>query len=132
MKIGEVARECGVSVDTIRHYEAKGVLDAASRDASGYRHYPPDVIERVRLIRRALKLGFLLDELGRIFRRRAEGKAPCREVRALAERKLHDVDARISELIALRDSLASTIENWDQRLSATAEGEAAHLLEDLR
>jgi len=132
MKIGEVASECGVSVDTIRHYEAKGVIVAASRDASGYRHYPPEVIERVRVIRRALKLGFLLDELSRIFRTRAEGKPPCREVRALAERKLHDVDARIAELIALRDSLASTIENWDQRLSATAEGEAAHLLEDLR
>lgn len=132
MKIGDVARECGVSVDTIRHYEAKGVIAAASRDASDYRHYQPDVIERVRLIRRALKLGFLLDELSRIFRRRAEGKAPCREVRALAERKLHDVEARIAELIALRDSLASTIATWDQRLSATAEGEAAHLLEDLR
>jgi DNA-binding transcriptional MerR regulator len=132
MKIGEVARECGVSVDTIRHYEAKGVIGAAPRDGSGYRHYADDVIERVRLVRRALKLGFTLDELCRIFRRRAEGKPPCREVRALAGRKLHDVDARIAELIALRDSLASTIETWDQRLSVTAEDEAAHLLEDLR
>jgi len=132
MKIGEVARECGVSVDTVRHYEAKGVIGAAPRDGSGYRHYGADVIERVRLVRRALKLGFTLDELCRIFRRRAEGKPPCREVRALAGRKLHDVDARIAELIALRDSLASTIETWDQRLSVTAEDEAAHLLEDLR
>ena len=132
MKIGDVARACGVSVDTIRHYEARGVIAAAPRDASGYRDYPPDVIERVRMIRRALQLGFSLDELCRIFKQRAAGKAPCREVRSLAERKLRDVETRIAELTALRASLASTIENWDQRLSATAEGEAAHLLEDLR
>jgi len=132
MKIGEVASACGVSVDTIRHYEARGVLPRCERDASGYRRYAPEAIERVRLIRRALQLGFTLDELCRIFRQRAAGKAPCREVRALAERKLRDVETRIGELIALRDSLASTIERWDERLSATAEGTAAHLLEDLR
>ena len=132
MKIGDVAQACGVSVDTIRHYETRGVIAAVPRDASGYRDYSPDVIERVRMIRRALQLGFSLDELGRIFKQRAAGKAPCREVRALAERKLRDVETRIAELTALRASLASTIEQWDERLSATAEGEAAHLLEDLR
>jgi DNA-binding transcriptional MerR regulator len=132
MKIGEVARECGVSVDTIRHYEARGVLARCERDASGYRRYRREAIERVRLIRRALQLGFTIDELSRIFRQRAAGKAPCREVRALAERKLREVETRIGELLALRDSLATTIERWDERLGATAEGEAAHLLEDLR
>ena len=132
MKIGEVARECGVSVDTIRHYEARGVLAPCERDASGYRRYPREAIERVRLIRRALQLGFTIDELSRIFRQRAAGKAPCREVRALAERKLREVETRIGELLALRDSLSTTIERWDERLGATAEGEAAHLLEDLR
>jgi DNA-binding transcriptional MerR regulator len=132
MKIGDIASACGVSADTIRHYEARGVIATVPRDASGYRDYAPDVIERVRMIRRALQLGFSLDELCRIFKQRAAGKAPCREVRALAERKLHDVETRIVELTALRASLASTIEQWDERLSATAEGEAAHLLEDLR
>ncbi|HEY4640856.1 MAG TPA: heavy metal-responsive transcriptional regulator [Thermoanaerobaculia bacterium] len=129
MKIGDVARACGVSADTIRYYEARGVIAAIPRDASGYRDYPPEVIERVRMIRRSMRLGFTLDELARIFKQRAAGKAPCREVRALAERKLRDVETRIAELNALRESLASTIETWDERLSATAEGEAAHLLE---
>jgi DNA-binding transcriptional MerR regulator len=131
MKIGEIASACGVSVDTIRHYEARGAIAAVPRDGSGYRDYPPGVIERVQMIRRALQLGFSLDELGRIFKQRAAGKAPCREVRALAERKLRDIETRIAELTALRASLASTIEHWDERLSATAEGEAAHLLENL-
>jgi len=132
MKIGEVASACGVSVDTIRHYEARGVIATAARDASGYRNYTAEMIERVRIVRRALQLGFSLDELARIFRQRASGHAPCREVRALAERKLREVETRIGELLALRDSLTSTIERWDERLGATAEGKAAHLLEDLR
>src|SRR5947207_15644650 len=115
MKIGDIASACGVSPDTIRHYEARGVISAVPRDASGYRDYSPDLIERVRMIRRALQLGFSLDELCRIFKQRAAGKAPCREVRALAERKLPDVETRHADLAALRAPLASTVEHGDER-----------------
>jgi DNA-binding transcriptional MerR regulator len=127
--IGELAKACGVSNDTIRHYEQKGVIPAAVRDGSGYRRYPEETIERVRLVRRALGIGFTLDELARVFRQRTSGHPPCREVRLLGARKLSELDDRIGEMLAVRDALASTLESWDSRLIATPEGEMAHLLE---
>jgi MerR family copper efflux transcriptional regulator len=129
--IGAVARACGVSDDTVRHYEKRGLITPIERTAAGYRCYSPDVVERIRLIRRALRLGFTLDELHRIFRQRAAGSSPCRQVRALAAQKLHELDEQIAELVALRASLADTLTNWDRRLNETADGQPAHLLETL-
>ena len=78
---GELARLTGVSTDTLRHYERRGLVPRPSRSNSGYRQYPLEVADRVRLVQRALAVGFSLDELARILRERDKGKAPCREVR---------------------------------------------------
>src|SRR5258706_15615859 len=93
--IGTVASQTGVSVDTVRHYERKGLLFNVARDASGYRRYPAETIDRIRVVRAALAIGFTLDELARIFRQRASGKPPCAHVRDLAIRKLEELDERI-------------------------------------
>lgn len=129
--VRDVARACGVSADTIRHYERKGVVPAVGRDRSGYRRYPSGVVERVRIIRRALALGFTLDEIARIFRQRASGRPPCREVRELAARKLTDIEEQIVALLALRDALKETVTSWDRRLGSTREGAFAELLTSL-
>lgn len=128
---GELARICGVSADTIRHYERVGVLPAATRSANGYRRFPREAIERVQLIRKALAIGFSLDELARILRQRDSGSPPCRKVRAMAGEKLEDLDRRIAEMIGMRDDLSRILEEWDARLSSTAGGEPAHLLQSL-
>src|SRR5258708_32535736 len=86
--IGDVAKQTGVSVDTVRHYERKGVIEGVVRDGSGYRRYPAATIDRIRVVRRALGIGFTLDELARIFRQRASGHPPCRQVRDVAARQL--------------------------------------------
>src|SRR5215212_10282197 len=127
----ELARMCGVSADTIRHYERKGVIPASERGPNGYRRYPPETADRVKLVRRAIAIGFSLDEIARIFRRRTAGSPPCREVRALAGEKLADLDRRIAELAALRAELAGLVAQWDVRLAATSEGEPARLLESM-
>ena len=131
LTVGDLARACGVSPDTVRHYERKGAIPAAARRANRYRSYPRAAVARVQVVRRALALGFTIDELARLFRKRALGQPPCREVRALAERKLEELDARIAEMSALRETLAATIRDWDARLEATAEAEPALLLESL-
>ncbi|HSP15245.1 MAG TPA: heavy metal-responsive transcriptional regulator [Thermoanaerobaculia bacterium] len=131
LRIGEVAKACGVSVDTIRHYERLRVIPEAHRDANGYRRYPQTAIAGVLMVRRALRIGFTLDELARIFKKRAAGQTPCGEVRALAVKKLDELEERIREMVAVREALASTIESWKQRLEATPAGELAHLLESL-
>lgn len=129
---GDVARRCAVSADTIRHYERVGVIPRAVRGANGYRLYPREVIDRVLLVRRAVAIGFSLEELARILRQRDSGAAPCRGVRALAGEKLAELDARIAEMTAMRDGLLRIIEEWDQRLDATRDGEPARLLESLK
>jgi len=128
---GELAKLCGVSPDTIRHYERVGVLPAAVRGANGYRRFPREAAARVLLIRRALAIGFSLAEVAKIVRQRDRGEPPCRNVRALAGEKLEDLDRRIAEMIAMREDLARLLEEWDARLAATRDGEEARLLEAL-
>jgi MerR family transcriptional regulator, Zn(II)-responsive regulator of zntA len=131
LSIGAVAERCGVSRDTIRHYERVGVISGIERNGSGYRRYEPEVIDRVRIIRRALSIGFTLEELSKIFRQRAAGNPPCRKVRDLASQKLDDVEQQLAALQALRVALRQILENWDNRLEATEEGAMAHLLDSL-
>ena len=126
---GELARICGVSPDTIRHYERVGVLPAAVRGANGYRRFPRSAVARVQLIRRALAIGFSLGEVARILRQRDGGAPPCRNVRALAGEKLAALDRRIAEMTAMREELAAMLEEWDARLAGTPDGEEARLLE---
>ena len=128
---GELARLAGVSRDTLRHYERKGVLGKPRRAVNGYREYPADALDRVKLIRRALSVGFTLDELARILREREAGGAPCREVLSLATRKLSEVEARLSDLKVMRNELRNTIKHWDARLLKVAPGARAGLLESL-
>ena len=128
---GELAKAAGVSTDTLRHYERKGVLARPKRGSNGYRQYPATALERVLLIQQALKVGFTLDELAQILNARSKGKAPCRQVRQLAQAKLSDVEMRLQELITVRDTLQSLLADWDARLQKTQDGQPAALLESL-
>ena len=132
MTSGELAKITGVSVDTLHHYEKSRVLAPASRRENGYRDYPLEASGRVLMIRRALAVGFTLDELARVFRMRDSGNPPCATVRKLAAGKLKAIDLRIAELTALRESLVETMRDWDARLADTPAGQPAHLLESLK
>ncbi|MCA1642685.1 MAG: heavy metal-responsive transcriptional regulator [Acidobacteria bacterium] len=131
LRAGELARAVGVSPDTLHHYERKGVLAPPRRSANGYREYPADALERVRLVRRALAIGFTLDELAQILRARDRGVAPCREVRALAAAKLAEFEERLRALVAVREELRAVTEEWGARLARTPKGTRAGLLESL-
>jgi DNA-binding transcriptional MerR regulator len=128
---GELAAATGVSTDTLRHYERKGVLPRPARSSNGYRRYPAGALDRVRMIRNAMAVGFTLDELARILNERERGGAPCREVRAMATEKLADIEDQLKSLVALRDDLQTTIADWNTRLSATPPDGRARLLESL-
>ena len=128
---GELADSAGVSRDTLRHYERKGVLARPLRGQNGYRRYPPEALQRVQLVRRALSVGFTLDELAKVLKVRDAGGAPCEEVRKLAAQKLLNVQDQLRELTALRDDLQETLKDWDTRLSGLAIGKRASLLESL-
>ena len=114
-------------MDTIRYYEKHGVI-SSERSANGYRLYPDDVVRRVSILRRALAIGFSVEDVAGFFRQRTTGNPPCRKVRAAAQAKLEELDNRIAEMISLRDHLAALLIDWDQKLAG---GEPAHLLESL-
>ena len=128
---GKLASLIGVSADTLRHYERKGVLARPRRGSNGYRQYPTEALERLQLIRRALAVGFTLDELAGILPVRDRGGNPCAQVRQLAVLKLANVETRLHELKQVRDELRSTLQDWDKRLADRVDGERAHLLDHL-
>jgi DNA-binding transcriptional MerR regulator len=131
LRAGELARAAGVSTDTLRHYERMGALARPRRSTNGYREYPPETLARVRLVRRALAVGFTLAELARLFRVRDRGGAPCREARELAAAKLAQVEEQLEALLSLRDELLATLAGWDARLARTGDGAQAGLLDTL-
>jgi len=125
---GRFATLAGVSSDTLRHYERKGLLPKPVRSSNGYRLYAPETLDRVRMIRAALAVGFTIDELARILRARDRGEAPCRTVRELAGSKLLLLEQRRRELDALCRQLRAVLKDWDSRLEGTKPGQRAGLL----
>jgi DNA-binding transcriptional MerR regulator len=130
LRSAELALLCGLSTDTLRHYERKGIL-RAGRSANGYREYPPQSADRIRLVQNALSVGFTLDELARLLKIREKGGAPCHEVRALAAAKLKDLEDQLRGLSALRAELRRMLGQWDAKLAVTTKGDRAHLLDML-
>lgn len=128
---GELARLAGISTDTLRYYERKGLFPRPHRAANGYRQYPPETLDRIRLVRRALAVGFSVDELSRLLAERDKGKAPCRQVRALLQEKLTGLERQLADLEALRGELQGILSDWDERLGQTETGKQARLLDAL-
>jgi MerR family transcriptional regulator, Zn(II)-responsive regulator of zntA len=131
LRISDVATRASVSIDTVRYYERKGLLRDVMRDPNGQRRFRSDTVDRINVIRCAAAIGFTLDELVRIFARRASGHAPCGHVLESAKRKLIDLDQRIAELQALRSTLESVIGSWERKFDETPAGSLAYLLESL-
>jgi DNA-binding transcriptional MerR regulator len=121
----------GVSRDTLRHYERLGLLQKPDRTPAGYRRYPPGALERVRLIQRALMVGFSLRELASVLGQRERGSPPCHRVRALVGDRLAALETRLEELLKLRDEMRVILREWDDRLARTPSGQGARLLDML-
>jgi DNA-binding transcriptional MerR regulator len=124
------ARLAGVSTDTLRHYERKKLLKP-QRSRNGYREYTTEMLDRVRLIRRAISVGFTIDELSAILKARDKGDAPCHQVHTMAQAKLAEVETQLRELTTVRDDLRSVISDWDTRITNLDNNQRAGLLEAL-
>lgn len=129
LRSGELARLTGVSRDTLRAYERRGLLPRQSRTESGYRRYGDAAVHRVRVIRAALSIGFSVAELSEIFAARDRGLAPCRRVHALAIDKATRLETRITEMQELLRSLKLAIEDWERELRGKGPHEQAGLLD---
>jgi MerR family copper efflux transcriptional regulator len=113
MTIGRVANAAGVSIDTIRFYERRGLIAAPRRSFSGYRNYSEDVLDRLRFIGDAKRLGFTLKEIKELLSLGVKSTAECGPVTRKAEAKLTEMNEEIGRLQRLRLTLRRMIEECD-------------------
>ena len=105
MKIGEVARTSGVSIQSVRFYERQGLIAEPPRQPSGYRVYPPAVIRNLQFIRRAKELGFSLREISELLSLEQDAEATAEDIKRLADRKLLDLKEKIQSLQRMQRAL---------------------------
>jgi DNA-binding transcriptional MerR regulator len=110
MKIGEVARQAGVTVDTVRFYERVGVLPPPARTESGYRDYVPETVERIELTRELQAIGFTLNDAVDALAAHDTGGATCESERWRLQAVLGRVDTKLAELNALRGRIVQAQE----------------------
>lgn len=105
LTIGQLARACDTSVDTIRYYERERLLPRPQRAPSRYRLYEPQAVVRLRFIRQAKGLGFSLDEIRELLALRVDRTKTCGDVRMRARAKIAEIDARIGDLARMKGAL---------------------------
>ena len=109
LKVGEVAKQAGVNLQTIHYYERRGLLPKPPRTGSNYRAYPEDAVPRVRFIKRAQEIGFTLKEIQQLLSLRAAPRTRCADVRERAGAKVQDIDDKVRTLQAMRKALTKLI-----------------------
>ncbi len=105
MTIGQVARQAGVGVETIRFYERAGLIEEPPRRDSGYRQYSADVVKRLLFIKRAKELGFSLKEIQELLTLRVDPETTCTDVKRQAEAKIADIEHKIADLMRMKEAL---------------------------
>lgn len=106
LRSGQLAREAGVHVETLRFYEKRGLLPVPPRRLSGYREYPEDAVNVVRFIQRAQALGFSLQETRELLDLREVPRATCGDVVNLAGHKIQQIDDKLRDLRRMRRALS--------------------------
>jgi MerR family transcriptional regulator, mercuric resistance operon regulatory protein len=104
LSIGYLAGKAGVNVETIRYYQRRGLLLEPDKPESGHRRYPPELMKRVRFIKRTQALGFTLEEIAGLLH--LDEARACAETRELAARKREMIEAKLADLSAMRKALS--------------------------
>ena len=129
LTIGQMAKLCGVGVETIRFYEREGLVPQPERPVVGFRRYPPDTAKRIIFIQRSKALGFSLREIEELLSLRVGSARSCNQVRKHAEAKIADIERKIEALGAMRQVLEKLVATCRSR-SATGECPIIEALEE--
>ena len=109
LAIGELSRQSGVNIETVRYYERIKILPAPPRTATGRRIYDYTHLRTLAFIRRSRELGFSLNEIRALIRLGGPEKATCGQVREIAAHHLTDIRAKLNDLKKLERLLAKTL-----------------------
>jgi MerR family mercuric resistance operon transcriptional regulator len=129
LRIGALATQCGVSIDTIRYYERCKLLPRAGRSRGGFRLFAPDAVERIRFIKQAQELGFSLEEIGALLT--PGGGATCRSVRDLLQAKLTALDERMRAMQEFRHVLTAHLAACERELQQRGEAAECPVMADI-
>jgi MerR family transcriptional regulator, copper efflux regulator len=110
MRIGDIAQATGISRDTLRFYEKRGLL-TARRSGNGYRDYAPEAVQWLTYIRTAQSLGFTLAEIEADLPLLADPETSADAIRTALRAKLAEIDRRIAGLAALRADLSARLDD---------------------
>ena len=105
LKIGQVAKQSDLTVETIRYYEQRGLIPEPNRLDSGYRVYPESILTRLNFINRCKDLGFSLQEISELLSIQINPENSSALVKEQVEHKIELVKDKISELQKLQGSL---------------------------
>lgn len=114
MQIGDLSRQAGVNIETIRYYERIGVLPKPARQANGRRSYSPADAGRLGFIRHARDLGFDLAAVRVLLALQEQPEASCEDASRIAQGQLEAVESRIARLLNLRDELSRMVGECQQ------------------
>jgi DNA-binding transcriptional MerR regulator len=109
LQIGRVARETGLSIDTIRFYEREGLLRPHARSKGGFRLFSRADIQSLKFVRQAQELGFSLKEIRELLALRGGSVRACEHVRDLLEQKVSLVREKLDELKKLEQELEGAL-----------------------
>jgi DNA-binding transcriptional MerR regulator len=112
LTVSHLGAEVGLSAATVRYYERLGLLPPPERTAAGYRQYPKEAVDRLRLIKSAQRLGLRLREIGELLAICDQGLCPCGHSEALLHARMAEIDAQVAELLAVRAELARVAERY--------------------
>lgn len=104
--IGELSRQTGCKVETIRYYEQQSLMPEPARTEGGHRLYTEEMRGRLMFIRRSRELGFSMDEVRGLLSLVDGEQVSCERVKAMAEEHLQDIEAKISDLRKMQSTLS--------------------------
>jgi Cu(I)-responsive transcriptional regulator len=106
MNIGQAAQASGVTAKMIRYYESIGLMPPSPRSEAGYRRYGEQDLHLLRFIRQARRLGFGIDQIRQLLALWQDRGRSSAQVKALAQSHVDELNQRIGELVAMRDTLS--------------------------
>ncbi|WP_116369023.1 Cd(II)/Pb(II)-responsive transcriptional regulator [Parahaliea mediterranea] len=115
MKIGELAKQSGCSVQTIRHYEKEALLTAPARSEGNFRLYDESTLHQLLFIKHCRNLDISLPEIRRLVSLKQAPQERCDEINRLMDDHIAQVENRIIELSRLRDDLIALRHSCDQQ-----------------
>ncbi|WP_419168265.1 MerR family transcriptional regulator [Halobacteriovorax sp.] len=125
LKIGELSKVSGVSIDTIRFYENKGLIIPTNRSKKGYRYYDSNTSRMLQFIISSKELGFTLNEIKELINIKVNKNGKCSLALDRIKEKELDIDKKILELKKIKDALNKV----SKKCGSSIDGSKCHFLE---